>query len=389
MFLRRFNLKGIKKRLEKLSFINKYKDFENLEIRNIIKFYKDNLNFIKEKVKKIKDYDLYSLLEDFREKLENKIFTVQKIKDYIRERYFNPDIEYKNVNVPVKSDLITKKVILVLSGGGARGAAHIGVLKRIEELEIQPEVIIGTSVGSIVGALYSAGYNADNIYQILKKEYSQLVKLGRFFFLKPKTATNLLRNILIKYLDHMKFEDLKIPLYLNVADVNNCKRVIFNKGQLVDIILASSAIPFVMDSIKIDDMLLMDGGVCDNFCVDFAKKLNCEKNLDIIISDVSAATDYSSDISFVYFLFKISQDFVDFVKKIGKVPIPVNNKKDLFAISNNLLYLLNKRKTIGPEDIDGTEIIVTPLLFNMGIQDFDKVFWAYEAGYETSKKVFV
>lgn len=385
MLFKKINIDKFNQKIQ--NYINKQDKIELKKFLNNFNKNIDNIRLIGNRLKT--SFFNESLIDEFREKIQNKIFTLQKFKDYIREKYFNPNIEYKDVNIPIKSSLITKKVILVLSGGGARGAAHVGVLKRLEELNIYPEIIIGTSVGAMVGALYAAGYNADNIYNIMKKEYNNFLKLGSYFFIKPKKATDFLRSILVKYLDKISFKDLKIPLYLNTADVNGCQRVIFSEGELIEIVLASAAIPFVLDSIKIGNMLLMDGGVCDNFCIDLAKNLNRGKNLNIIVSDVSAATDYTSDITKWHFLFKISQDFVDLVKKIGNSPLPVKNKNDIFSISNNLLYMLNNRQTLGPENTDGSEIIVTPLLYDMAVQDFHKILWAYDVGYDIAKKVFL
>jgi|GEM_PF-1068457 len=378
---------SIEKKIEKFVINEEKSRLKNL--KNFINQIKNNIKYLNKISLKLEEINIKQIFEEFQDSVEKSIFTIQKLREYINEKYFNPDIDYKYVNVPIKAKNISKEIILVLSGGGARGAAHIGVIKRLEEFNIKPVAIIGTSVGAMVGGMYAYGYSADEIYEILKKENKNFIKLGYLFFIKPKKATNILKHILLKYLNHEKIENLKIPLYLNTTNITSCKREIFDKGNLVDVILASASIPFVLDSININGSIYMDGGVCDNFCIDLAKMINKNKYLDIVISDVSAATDYTSDIIVSNFFFKLSQDFVDIVKKIGNEPFPVRSKKDLLSISNNLLYLLKQRGTIGPEFLDGTEIIVTPLLEKMGIQEFDKCLWAYEKGYETAKSVLI
>jgi len=190
----------------------------------------------------------------------------------------------------------TPKIGLVLSGGGAKGMAHIGILKALEEAGITPDFITGTSMGSIMGGLYSSGYTADEIKKIaLTVDWDQLLtnklKLnevafeendyyGRYFaelnvkgtrFELPKgliegqklsmTLSTLTRHVM----NIQDFSMLPIPFACIAADIENGNRIVLNKGSLARSMRASMAIPTVFTPVVIDNQLLVDGGLVNNF----------------------------------------------------------------------------------------------------------------------------
>jgi NTE family protein len=155
------------------------------------------------------------------------------------------------------------KTGLVLSGGGARGFAHLGVIRALNESGIYPDVISGTSAGAIIGVLYADGYTPE---EILK-----LTSVGsRLDFMRPALPRegllqiNGIIKILKTCLRSKKFEDLKIPLYVTATDLNNGKAVYFSEGDLFEPVIASASIPVVFQPVKIDDISYVDGGVLDN-----------------------------------------------------------------------------------------------------------------------------
>ncbi len=178
---------------------------------------------------------------------------------------------------------------LVLSGGGARGFAHAGALKAIEEANIRPEVISGTSAGSIVGALYAAGYSPDQILGFfLKKKIRDFIR-----FTIPKLGifqTKGLEKLLKKYLSDRTFDNLDKKFYTNALDFVNGKNVVFQSGNLVKTVLASSAIPVLFTPVEIDGVRYVDGGVMDNFPVDPIVD-DCEKIIGIDVSPVGKVDD--------------------------------------------------------------------------------------------------
>ena len=159
------------------------------------------------------------------------------------------------------------RVGLVLSGGGIRGIAHLGVLQALTEAGIKFCKISGTSAGSIVGSLYCQGLEPYQILQIF-------LKTRLYRFLRPAFQTPGLlsldntKSLFLEYLPHDSFEGLKIPMVIAATDFSEGKLVYFSSGKLIQAILASSSIPGVFKPIIIDDKMYLDGGVLNNFPIE-------------------------------------------------------------------------------------------------------------------------
>lgn len=163
------------------------------------------------------------------------------------------------------------RIGLVLSGGGARGIAHLGVIKALQEAGIKISVISGASAGAIVGAFIGAGYSPEDVCEFIEK--TSLFNTFQLSFNKR----SLLKiekgaNELLKYFPEDSFESLQIPLKVTTTDIIKGKVKVYKKGQLIKPILASSCIPVVFDPVKIGNRYLVDGGVLDNFPVDPIRK---------------------------------------------------------------------------------------------------------------------
>lgn len=152
---------------------------------------------------------------------------------------------------------------LVLSGGGARGFAHLGVIEALNEAGMFPDVISGTSAGALIGALYADGYKPREILNLLNC-------VSRLDYMRPAMPREGLLQIngIIKILKsslHAKqFKDLKIPLFVSATDLNNGKAVYFSEGDLFDPVIASASIPVLFQPVIIDEICYVDGGVLDN-----------------------------------------------------------------------------------------------------------------------------
>lgn len=155
------------------------------------------------------------------------------------------------------------KTGLVLSGGGARGFAHLGVIKALNESGIFPEVISGTSAGAIVGSLYADGYTPEEILKIMNLS-------GRLQYFSPTVPRGGLlqisgiEKILREKLRAKTFGDLKIPLFVSATDLNSGKAVYFSEGELLLPIIASASIPVLFKPVVINGVQYVDGGVLDN-----------------------------------------------------------------------------------------------------------------------------
>lgn len=162
--------------------------------------------------------------------------------------------------------LAGKKVGISLSGGGARGIAHIGVLQALQEYGIEPEMVVGCSAGAIVGALYAAGASTDTMRQFVKD--SSMWKLINFGLPSGGlTQLTALKQRLAEFIEVDSFESLKKPLYVGISNLNTGKIVVRHRGELFVVVQASSSIPLVFQPIEIDGQLYVDGGLLCNMPV--------------------------------------------------------------------------------------------------------------------------
>lgn len=206
-----------------------------------------------------------------------------------------------------KSSKKDVKVGLVLSGGGAKGFAHIGALKVIEEAGVQIDYIGGTSMGAIVGALYASGYSAAELDSIFRKtDFNKLIqgdipRNAKTFYEKEDSERYALSlpfekfkvsfpsaissgqsiyNVLVRYLYHVKdiddFGKLPIPFFCIATNVETGEEIVLDKGYLPEAIMASGTFPSLFEPSDIDDNLLIDGGVVNNYPVEKVKKMGAD-----------------------------------------------------------------------------------------------------------------
>lgn len=155
------------------------------------------------------------------------------------------------------------KIGLVLSGGGARGFAHLGVIQALNERGIYPDVISGTSAGAIIGVLYADGHTPEQILRLLDGS-------SRLDFMRPALPRegllqiNGISKILKASLRSKNFSELRIPLFVAATDLNNGKAVYFSEGEILEPVIASASIPVVFQPVKIKEISYVDGGVLDN-----------------------------------------------------------------------------------------------------------------------------
>lgn len=186
---------------------------------------------------------------------------------------------------------------IALSGGGARGFAHLGVLQAMNERGFYPEVIAGTSAGSLAGVLYADGYEPQDIFEIFRNiRFTEIIAttIPQEGFFK----TTGLQSMLKKYLNANKFEELKIPLYVVASDIAAGKAHVFNKGDLAPAVTASCSVPIVFTPMEIENRHYVDGGVFINFPVSVLRG-ECKIVLGV---DVSPVTPMKYDKSFKYII---------------------------------------------------------------------------------------
>ncbi len=178
-----------------------------------------------------------------------------------------------------QSNLKKYKLGLALSGGGARGFSHPGALKAIEDLGLKPDVISGTSAGALAGVFYADGYAPEEIIQLFVgrefKEFAELqVPVAGIF------GTAGFRRFLKKHLRARTFEDLYLPLKVVATNLDEGKSVTFDKGPLIEPVIASCSIPIVFNPVVIDGANYVDGGLFRNFPVSNIRGV-CDKVIGV------------------------------------------------------------------------------------------------------------
>lgn len=280
--------------------------------------------------------------------------------------------------------LNAQRVGLVMSGGGARGLAHIGVIKMLEENNIPIDYVAGTSMGAIVAALYSMGYTPDEMIATMKTEDFQRWYTGTmdqkymFYFKKNKDVPDLVNlhfdikdtlSIVMPSAHIIKsapmnlgfletfagytaackndFDSLMVPFRCVAADAYNKKQVVFSDGDLGDAVRASMSYPFFFKPIKVDSVLLYDGGLYNNFPHDV---LESEFAPDIIIGSAVNNTPNTPD------------------------------ARDLMSQAENLI--MGRTDYNLPED---KGILIRMPIKGVNLLDFQKIDDVAKMGYEYSK----
>jgi NTE family protein len=210
------------------------------------------------------------------------------------------------------------RIGLVLSGGGARGAAHVGVIRALEEMRIPIDAVAGTSMGAVVGGLYAAGLSGDEIDDLFrainwqellrdrsprrdlvyrrKQDDRSILARGALGFregegvvlplglVQGQKITQLLRGATLRVADVQDFDDLPVPFRALATDLETGEPVVLRSGDLATVLRASMSAPGVLAPVEIDGRLLVDGGLVDNLPVSLAR----EMGVDVLIAvDVS------------------------------------------------------------------------------------------------------
>jgi len=176
---------------------------------------------------------------------------------------------------------------LALSGGGARGLTHIGVLKVLEQEGIAADLVVGTSMGGVIAAAYAVGMTAAEIEREAL-ENSRPRRLLRLIDPAPASGGLIGGQRIQEYFEHLvgqrTFADLRCPLAMVAVDLNTRREVILQEGPVAEALRATTAVPGVFAQLEKDGMRLVDGGVLNNLPVDVARKMGAEVVIAVDIS---------------------------------------------------------------------------------------------------------
>ena len=223
-----------------------------------------------------------------------------------------------------KQEQERKKVAVVLSGGGAKGMAHIGVLKVLEKAGIPVDIITGTSMGSIIGGLYAIGYNANALDSVARaqdwsyvisdkenlnnqslrdrlKQYTYIFTTGLSIgkrnmnaggLIKGKNLAELFQQVCSGYTDSLDFsKDLPIPFACVATNIIDNSEVDFHSGRLPQAMRASMSIPGAFSPVRIGDKVLVDGGLKNNYPADIAREMGADIIIGVTVQGAPKAAD--------------------------------------------------------------------------------------------------
>lgn len=278
------------------------------------------------------------------------------------------------------------KTGLVLSGGAARGLAHIGVLKALEEHGVKIDAIAGTSMGAVIGGLYAAGYGVDELEELaLTLDWQQVLsddpprqdvpfrrkQDDRDFLVKRKLSFRddgslglplgviqgqnlalLLERLLVHTSDTRDFDRLPIPFRAVATDIANDKKVIFRSGHLPQAIRASMSIPAVFAPVEVEGRLLVDGGMVDNIPMDVARDMGVER---LIVVDIGS---------------------------------PLQTREQLLTVVdvlNQSITMMTRRNSEAQlATLRSEDLLVQPMLAGFGSTDFGRAQQLIDAGYRAT-----
>lgn len=188
-----------------------------------------------------------------------------------------------------------KKIGIALSGGGARGIAHLGVLKALEEFGLQPDLVAGASAGGLVGGLYCAGYQPEEILDIVK--HAEMFSIFNIALNQGLFSMNPIEKVYRKYVPHNSFEALKRPLWVTATDILKGASVYFSTGELTPAMMATACVPLAFQPVHYRGTEFLDGGILNNLPVEPLIG-NCEKLIGVHVNamDLSASHIHTKDL---------------------------------------------------------------------------------------------
>ncbi len=281
------------------------------------------------------------------------------------------------------------KIGLVLGSGGARGYAHLGVLKVLHEQGIHIDLIVGTSFGSIIGATYAAGCDIYELEKIaLELDWIKLLKMVDIALPEGMLAGYKLENFFSSLMQQKHFSELEIPLAVVTTDIKTGEEVLINKGPVSRAVLASSALPGIFTPVKMDGRWLVDGSLVNPLPIQTAFNMG---------ADIVIAVDVSSPIDNISQLIAFKKYIKIFLQNIYYQIPSVNNIFSLNRISTKFQYIIPAGFTIVERALDVLEnnqgkmifipdddsvVVIKPRVENIRWCDFHQAQRCIELGVE-------
>lgn len=285
--------------------------------------------------------------------------------------------------MPPRKKTRQKKLGLALGGGGAAGFCHIGILDVLEKNKIQISAISGTSMGAIIGGLYSIGLTPTQLQEFAEKAADERLFKFRNFnvfnesLIKPDNFIALLENAL----QNKTFADCKIPLAVKAVDIESGKEVILKEGPLLPALLASSAIPLIFPPVFHQNRILVDGGLLDNVPVGLLKNMGTKINMGVEIASFKSRQTISGEIFQHYY----SPSYQDMFKQphfFTRISENIHFMADLVL---RAFEIASEENTKRREKRARPNLLLKPNL-NVGLLSTEKIGHAIEVGRRSMEK---
>lgn len=257
-----------------------------------------------------------------------------------------------------------KKVGLALGGGAAKGFAHVGVLKVLEENNIPIDMVSGTSMGGLIGAMHCSGLKAEEIENLINKiTWRKLIdpSIPRRGLIKGDAIKNKIGENIKQY-----FSELSKPLFITATDLLNQKEIIFNKGNLPKAVRATISLPGIFNPVEHNNTLLVDGGVSDILPIEILRKQGAE--LIIAVNVLNTRKNHQTEIQ-------------KSIETNNKMP-----KSNIYSILSSTFEMMASDLTLLSIEKANPNILISPDLREINYQDFHKHKKAIDIGDHETKK---
>jgi len=257
-----------------------------------------------------------------------------------------------------------KKVGLALSGGAARGLAHVGVLEVLHKEGIPIDMIAGTSAGAVIGAVYAWKQDISQIKEhALDATWKTMAPLidpsfPKTGFIKGKKIKDLLSTFIG---GNIKFSDLKIPLACVATDIETGEEVVINRGSVPDALRASISIPGIFTLVKREGRYLVDGGLTTPVPVDVARQMGA----DFIIA------------------VNVNPDIADRISKTGQERVGTHKEPNIFQVMMQSIYITTY--SLVRSAVEDADVVVEPPVAHIGAGDFQKAQELVELGKQATR----
>jgi NTE family protein len=281
------------------------------------------------------------------------------------------------------------KIGLALGGGAAKGLAHIGVLKALEEAGIQVDFIAGSSMGALIGAAYAAGTPIDTIEQIARQtDWKDLAMLfdptiPAYGFLNGERV----KRFLERFYGGRKIEELAIPYAATATDISTGREYIIDHGDLLSAVRTSISIPVVFTPQQYGDLVLVDGGLVDPVPIEAVRRLGADFVIAVNVlvpPDISAETDPTAG---------LNADNIQALQEEGWFPIGRKKKEGTPSDPPNLIQIMHRTVMISMAqlarsrvELEQPDLLIEPWTADIRAWDFQRSAETIDRGYQAARK---